>query len=91
MTMAGSMYFYPAGSLYINESGFSATSFDYSTGINYGDDVVFYFSNRGCTDASLRFVLSDGTNSYKLETTTIPVGGKSYYLPEITDPRWTQN
>lgn len=90
MTMAGSMYFYHAGSICINEYGFSSSFNDYSTGINYGDDVVFYFSNWGCTDPSLKFVLSDGTNRYKLETTTIPVGGKSYYLPEITDPRWTK-
>lgn len=60
-----------------------------SRGINYGDDVVFYFSNNGCGATSLKFVLEVGSDMYTYTTTTIPQGGKAYVLPAITSDGWS--
>lgn len=61
-----------------------------SRGINYGDDVVFYFSNNGCEATSLKFVLKVGSDMYTYTTTTIPQGGKAYVLPAITSNGWSK-
>ncbi|MBO5381066.1 MAG: hypothetical protein J6A40_03110 [Bacteroides sp.] len=76
---------------FLTENGFATTvsPFKRSTGINYGDDVVFYFSNDGCQASSLKFVLDDNSSTtYTYTTTTIPQGGKAYTLPAITDDNW---
>ena len=72
----------------LTENGFATPVSPYkrSTGINYGDDVVFYFSNNGCQASSLKFVLDDNSSTiYTYTTTTIPQGGKAYTLPAITE------
>lgn len=76
----------------LTENGFATLVSPYkrSTGINYGDDVVFYFSNNGCEATSLKFVLKVGSDMYTYTTTTIPQGGKAYILPAITDDKWTK-
>ena len=76
----------------LTENGFATLVSPYKrrTGINYGDDVVFYFSNNGCEATSLKFVLEVGSDMYTYTTTTIPQGGKAYTLPVITDPKWTK-
>ena len=87
---ADKMYFKAAGEAFLRTSGIGTYSSDYSTGINYKGDVVFYFTNAGCTETSLKFELTDGTDTYTYSTTTIPAMGKAYYLPEITDAKWTK-
>ena len=74
----------------LTESGFSiyAPYTFPSTGINYGGDVVFYFSNNGCKATSLKFELEVGSDTYTYTTNTIPQGGKAYTLPAITDDNW---
>ena len=76
----------------LTENGFETLVSPYkrSTGINYGDDVVFYFSNNSCEATSLKFELEVGSDIYTYTTTTIPEKGKAYYLPEITDAKWTK-
>ena len=77
----------------LTENGFATVVSPYkrSTGINYGDDVVFYFSNNGCQASSLKFVLDDNSSTtYTYTTTTIPQKGKAYTLPEITNANWTK-
>ena len=72
----------------LTENGFATIVSPYkrSTGINYGGDVVFYFSNDGCQASSLKFVLDDNSSTtYTYTTTTIPEGGKAYTLPAITE------
>lgn len=76
----------------LTENGF-ATPVSYikrSRGINYGDDVVFYFSNNGCEATSLEFELEVGSDTYTYTTTTIPQGGKAYVLPAITSDGWSK-
>ncbi len=85
---AHNMYFKAAGEAFLRDTGFGTYSTDYSTGINYKGDVVFYFSNAGSNEESLKFVLTDGTNTYTYTTTTIPEMGNAYYLPAITDAKW---
>ena len=76
----------------LTENGFATLVSPYkrSTGINYGDDVVFYFSNNGCKDTSLKFVLEVGSDMYTYTTTTIPQGGTAYVLPAITSDGWSK-
>ena len=76
----------------LTENGF-ATPVSYikrSRGINYGDDVVFYFSNNGCEATSLEFELEVGSDTYTYTTNTIPQGGKAYVLPAITSDGWSK-
>ena len=76
----------------LTENGF-VTPVSYikrSRGINYGDDVVFYFSNNGCKATSLKFVLEVGSDMYTYTTTTIPQGGKAYVLPARTSDGWSK-
>lgn len=87
---AHNMYFNAAGEAFLCETGFGTYSTNYSTGINYEGDVVFYFSDAGSNETSLKFELTDGTNTYTYTTTTIPEAGNAYYLPEITDAKWTK-
>ena len=87
---AHNMYFKAAGEAFLRDTGFGFYDEGYSTGINYEGDVVFYFSNTGSDETSLKFELTDGTNTYTYTTTTIPAMGKAYYLPAITDPKWTK-
>lgn len=87
---AQGMSFRAAGEVFLRDTGFGFYDEGYSTGINYEGDVVFYFSNTGSDETSLKFELTDGTNTYTYTTTTIPAMGKAYYLPAITDPKWTK-
>lgn len=88
---ADRMYFKAAGEAFLRDTGFGTYSSDYSTGINYKDDVVFYFQNTGSNETSLKFELTDGTDTYTYSTTTIPEKGKAYTLPAITDDtKWTK-
>lgn len=77
---------------FLTENGFETivSPFKYSTGINYGDDVVFYFSNNGCKATSLKFVLEVGSDMYTYTTDIIPEMGNAYYLPAITNSKWTK-
>ena len=83
---------FQGGLALLTESGFgSPAPYTFpSTGINYGGDVVFYFSNKGCEANSLEFELEVGSDTYTYTTNTIPEAGKAYYLPEITDAKWTK-
>ena len=77
----------------LTENGFVTvvSTYKHSRGINYGDDVVFYFSNNGCEATSLKFELEVGSDIYTYTTTTIPQGGKAYTLPAITEEgKWTK-
>ena len=85
---AHNMYFYAAGEAFLRDTGFGKYSTEYSTGINYGDDVVFYFSNAGSNETSLKFELTDGTDTYTYTTPKIPEMGKAYTLPAIAN--WTK-
>lgn len=87
---AHNMNFNAAGKAFLCDSGFAIYDTHYSTGINYGGDVVFYFSNAGSDETSLKFELTDGTDTYTYATTTIPEMGKAYYLPAISDSKWTK-
>lgn len=83
---------FQGGLALLTESGFSSPA-PYifpSTGINYGGDVVFYFSNNGCEATSLRFELEVGSDTYTYTTNTIPQGGKAYVLPAITSDGWSK-
>ena len=81
---------FKGGLALLTESGFSSPApYTFpSTGINYGGDVVFYFSNNGCEAASLKFVLEVGSDMYTYTTSIIPQGGKAYVLPAITSNSW---
>ena len=84
--VANGMTHRAAGKAFLRaDAAFGYSSTDYSTGINYKGDVVFYFSNYGSDETSLRFKLTDGTKTYIRTTRTIPTGGNAYYLPEITN------
>ena len=87
---AHNMYFSAAGEAFLCDTGFGTYQTNYSTGINYEGDVVFYFSNAGSNETSLKFELTDGTDTYIYATNTIPEMGNAYYLPAITDPKWTK-
>lgn len=88
---ASRIYYNPADEAFLTSTGtFSTYSKNYSSGINYANDVVFYFTNAGCTETPLTFELTDGENTYTCTSTTIPEMGKAYYLPEITDVKWTK-
>lgn len=87
---AQGMSFRAAGEVFLRDTGFGFYDEGYSTGINYKGDVVFYFSNAGSNETSLKFELTDGTDTYTYTTTTIPEMGKAYTLPAITDPKWTK-
>lgn len=83
---------FQGGLALLTESGFSSPA-PYifpSTGINYGGDVVFYFSNNGCEATSLEFELEVGSDTYTYTTNTIPQGGKAYVLPAITSDGWSK-
>lgn len=88
--IADKMYFKAAGEAFLRDTGIGTYSTNYSTGINYKGDVVFYFTNAGCTETPLTFELTDGTDTYTCTSTTIPAMGKAYYLPAITDAKWTK-
>ena len=85
---AHNMYYYAAGKAFLRNTGFATFQTDYSTGINYKGDVVFYFSNAGSDETSLKFELTDGTDTYIYTTDNIPEMGKAYFLPAITDEKW---
>ena len=87
----GILYFGEIPAL-LTENGFATLVSPYkrSTGINYGDDVVFYFSNNGCEATSLKFVLDVGSDMYTYITNTIPQGGTAYVLPAITSDGWSK-
>lgn len=88
---ADRMYYYAADKAILRDTGFGIYSTDYSSGINYKGDVVFYFSNAGSDETSLKFLLQiDGGDAYTYTTTTIPQMGQAYILPAITDPKWTK-
>ncbi len=82
---AQGMYFNAKDNAFLRDTGFGTFQTDYSTGINYKGDVVFYFTNAGCTETSLKFELTDGTDTYTYTTTTIPQKGKAYTLPAIAN------
>ena len=81
---------FQGGLALLTESGFgSPAPYTFpSTGINYGGDVVFYFSNKGCEANSLEFELEVGSDMYTYTTNTIPEAGKAYILPVIAN--WTK-
>lgn len=84
---------FQGGLAFLTESGFgSSVPYTFpSTGINYGGDVVFYFSNNGCEATSLEFELEVGSDTYTYTTTTNLQGGKAYTLPAITEEgKWTK-
>ena len=87
---AHNMYFKAAGKAFLRDTGFGTYSTNYSTGINYKGDVVFYFSNAGSNEESLKFELTDGTDTYIYATDNIPEMGNAYYLPAITNAKWTK-
>lgn len=88
---AHAMYYQAAGKAFLRDTGFGTYSTDYSTGINYKGDVVFYFQNTGSNETSLKFLLQIyGGDAYTYTTTTIPEAGYAYTLPAITDPKWTK-
>ena len=87
---AHNMFFQAAGEAVLRATGFGTYSTNYSTGINYKGDVVFYFSNAGSDETSLKFELTDGTDTYTYTTNTIPEMGNAYTLPAITDAKWTK-
>lgn len=88
---ADRMHYSAAGKAFLRDTGFGTYSTNYSTGINYKGDVVFYFSNAGSDETSLKFWLQVyGGDAYTYTTTTIPEIGKAYTLPAITDPKWTK-
>lgn len=87
---ANAMYFNAKDNVFLRTSGIGSYDTHYSTGINYMGDVVFYFQNTGSNETSLKFGLTDGTDTYTCTSTTIPAMGKAYTLPEITDPKWTK-
>ena len=90
---ADKMYFNAKDNVFLRTSGIGSYDTHYSTGINYKGDVVFYFSNAGSNETSLKFELSNEADPYTFyiyETTIIPEMGKEYYLPEITDSKWTK-
>ena len=90
---AHNMYFSAKDNAFLRDTGFGTYDTRYSTGINYKGDVVFYFSNAGSNETSLKFELSNEADPYTFyiyETTIIPEMGKAYYLPEITDSKWTK-
>lgn len=82
---ADKMYFNAKDNVYLRTSGIGSFDTKYSTGINYGGDVVFYFTNTGSTETSLKFELTDGTDTYTYTTDNIPEAGKAYYLPAIAN------
>lgn len=85
------IYHCPADCAYLSDEGtFSTYSQNYSSGINYKGDVVFYFTNAGSDETSLKIELTDGTDTYTYTTTTIPAKGKAYTLPAITDAKWVK-
>ena len=90
-TPTGIFYFGKIPAL-LSANGFEipTSPFNLSTGINYGDDVVFYFSNNGCESTSLKFVLKVGSDMYTYTTSIIPQGGKAYVLPAITSDGWSK-
>ena len=88
---ANNMHHSAAGQAFLRDTGFGTYSTEYSTGINYKGDVVFYFSNSGSNETSLKFLLQVyGGDTYTYTTTTIPEAGKAYTLPAITDSKWTK-
>ena len=88
---ASRIYYCPADYAYLSDEGtFSTYSKNYSSGINYKGDVVFYFTNAGSDETSLKIELTDGTDTYTYTTTTIPAQGKAYTLPAITDAKWVK-
>ena len=87
---ADKMYFNAKDNVFLRTSGIGSYDTHYSTGINYKDDVVFYFQNTGSTETPLTFLLQIyGGDAYTYTTTTIPEMGNAYTLPEITDAKWT--
>ena len=87
---AQGMSFRAAGEVFLRDTGFGFYDEGYSTGINYKGDVVFYFSNTGSDETSLKFELTDGTDTYTYATDNIPEMGNAYYLPAITNAKWTK-
>ncbi|MBR4048074.1 MAG: hypothetical protein IKK07_06440 [Bacteroides sp.] len=85
---AHNMYFNAKDEAFLCETGFGTFQTDYSTGINYGGDVVFYFSDAGSNETSLKFELTDGTDTYIYATDNIPEMGNAYTLPAIAN--WTK-
>ena len=63
-----------------------------AAGVEYGGDVSFYFTKVSLSATQLVFKLSNGTDTYYYTktgvTSTTLEGGKAYYLPSITDPKW---
>lgn len=88
---ASRIYYFPADNAILSDKGtFSTYSTNYSSGINYKGDVVFYFSNAGSDETSLKIKLTNGTDTYTYTTTNIPAQGKAYFLPAITDAKWVK-
>lgn len=85
---AHNMYFSAATKAFLRDTGVGTYQTDYSTGINYKGDVVFYFSNAGSNETSLKFELTDGTDTYIYATNIIPQAGKAYTLPALSS--WTE-
>lgn len=86
---ADKMYFNAKDNVFLRTSGIGSYDTHYSTGINYKDDVVFYFQNTGSTETPLTFLLQIyGGDAYTYTTTTIPETGKAYTLPAIAN--WTK-
>ena len=86
---AHAMYYSAAGKAFLRDTGFGTYDTEYSTGINYKGDVVFYFSNGGSNETSLKFLLQIyGGDAYTYTTNTIPEMGKAYTLPAIAN--WTK-
>lgn len=63
-----------------------------ATGVEYGEDVVFAFRMVDLNSEKLVFKLTNGTDTYYYTktgvTSTTLEGGRAYYLPAITDPKW---
>lgn len=63
-----------------------------ATGVKYGEDVVFAFKKVALNSGTLVFKLTNGTDTYYYTktgvTSTTLEGGKAYYLPATTNPKW---
>ena len=86
--------------LYVKEDkvGMAAPQQQEATGIKIGDDVAFTFIMDGDHENVdyFTYVLSNGTDTYKMQLTTqkdgqpVLQGGKAYLMPGSYSTKWTQ-
>ena len=86
--------------LYVAEDkvGMTAPQQQGATGIKIGDDIAFTFIMDGDHENVdyFTYVLSNGTDTYKMQLTTqkdgqpVLQGGKAYLMPGSYSTKWTQ-